>query len=110
MAEAQKSFEMVYGAKNKNSKIIEEFHTGITRFVDEFEKHRKPFKKFYPITAIEAYEPLFQIAKNHEYIARIVGDVVDTPFAIAGLNIASEKYVTLGELMVERKLIDKWPL
>ena len=106
----KKTLKMVYGAENRNKQIINEFHSGIIKFVKEFEKHRKPFKEFYPISAVDAYEPLFKIAQNKDYIARIVGDVVDTPFAIAGLNIKEEKYVTLGELMLERKLIDKWPI
>ena len=94
---------------NSNKAIIKEFHKGIEKFVGLFEKARKNYKKYLPISAVDSYEPINIILNNYEYIARIIGDVLDTPYQVAGLNIPLTKYVSLGELMLERKLIDKWP-
>ena len=94
---------------NPNKAIIKEFHKGIEKFVGLFEKARKNYKKYLPISAVDSYEPINIILNNYEYIARIIGDVLDTPYQFAGLNIPLKKYVSLGELMLERKLIDKWP-
>lgn len=94
---------------NPNKAIIKEFHKGIEKFVGLFEKARKNYKKYLPISAVDSYEPINIILNNYEYIARIIGDVLDTPYQVAGLNIPLTKYVSLGELMLERKLIDKWP-
>ena len=102
--------ELVYAEKNPNAPIIQEFQTGIERFIDEFERYRKPYRKYYPLSAVDAYEAMFNIAGNYDYASRIIGDVVDTPFAIAGLNIKDNKFVPLGELMCERGLIKQWPL
>lgn len=95
---------------NPNKAIIKEFHKGIEKFVGLFEKARKNYKKYLPISAVDSYEPINIILNNYEYIARIIGDVLDTPYQVAGLNIPLKKYISLGELMLERKLIDKWPL
>lgn len=95
---------------NPNKEIIREFHTGIMKFVDEFEKFRKPYRQYYPITAIDAFEPMNLIVNNFDYISRIIGDFKDTPYQFAGLGIKLDRYVTLGELMLERNLIKKWPL
>ncbi len=102
--------EFVYSEENPNAHIIREFQRGITSFADEFEKVRKKYRKFLPISPIDAMEAIVTIAGNYDYMARIIGDVKDTPFAIAGLNISSRDYIPLGELMAERKLIDKWPI
>ena len=79
-------------------------------FADEFYKHLKPFKQYYPMSPIDAFEPIFRITNRYSYLAKMVGEVVDTPYAIAGLNIEKQKYVEMGTLMLERKLISKWPL
>lgn len=106
----QNKVEFLTYENNPNKEIIKEFHTGITKFVDEFEKFRKPYRKYYPITAIDAFEPMNLIVNNFDYISRIIGDFKDTPYQFAGLGIKLDKYVTLGELMLERNLIKKWPL
>ncbi len=95
---------------NPNKEIIKEFHKGIEIFVKEFEKHRNQFKKYLPSTAVDCFEPMNIILNNYDYISRIIGDFLDTPYQFAGLNIPLKKYVSLGELMLERKLIEKWPL
>ena len=96
--------------ENVNKDIVKEFQTGIMRFADEFEKFRKPYRQIYPMTAVDAFQACFNIAVNFDYIARVIGDVVDTPFAIAGLNIKEMDYVPLGELMIQRGLIKEWPI
>ena len=105
-----KETTFLYSSENLNSEITEQFQKGITNFVDMFEGFRKKYREFYPMSPIDAMEPIISIARNYDYIARIIGDVVDTPFAIAGLNISKQDYVPLGELMAERKMIEKWPL
>ena len=95
---------------NPNKKIIAEFQTGITKFLEEFEKVRKSYRKYYPITAVDAYQPMSTIASSYDYISRIIGDVMDTPYAIAGLNISEKEYVPLGQLMADRKMIKQWPI
>ena len=95
---------------NPNKEIIKEFHKGIEKFVDEFEKFRRPFEEYLPITAVDSFEAMNLILNNFDYVSRIIGDFLDTPYQFAGLNIPLKKYVSLGELMLERKLIDKWPL
>lgn len=95
---------------NPNKEIIRQFHKGVMNFVDEFEKHRKPFRKFYPMSAVDAFEPMNLILSCQDYIAMIIGDVLDTPYQVAGLGIKLEKYVPLGEIMMEKGAIKKWPL
>ena len=100
----------LYSSENLNANITKEFQNGISKFVNQFESFRRKYRELYPISAVDAMEPIISIARNYDYISRIIGDVVDTPFAIAGLNINKLDYVPLGELMVERKMIEKWPL
>lgn len=95
---------------NPNKEIIRQFHKGVMTFVDEFEKHRKPFRKIYPMSAVDAFEPMNLILSCQDYIAMIIGDVLDTPYQVAGLGIKLEKYVPLGEIMMEKGAIKKWPL
>ena len=102
--------EFVYSEDNPNAHIVREFQHGIMRFADEFEGVRRRYRAFLPISPIDAMEAIVTISGNYDYMARIIGDVKDTPFAIAGLNISSRDYIPLGELMAERKLIDKWPI
>ncbi len=102
--------EFVTYNENPNVEIIKEFQTGIMRFADEFEKFRKPYRKFYPMSAVDAFQACYDIAAQYDYVARVIGDVVDTPFAIAGLNIKNMDYVPLGELMIQRGLIKEWPI
>ena len=105
-----KETTFLYSNENPNASIIREFQTGIIKFVDMFESFRKKYSDFYPISPVDAMESILMIARNYEYIARVIGDVVDTPFAIAGLNISELDLVPLGELMAERKMIKKWPV
>ncbi len=95
---------------NPNKKIIRQFHKGVMDFADELEKHRKPFRKEYPMSAVDAFEPMNLILKCQDYIAMIIGDVLDTPYQVAGLGIKLDKYVPLGEIMREKGVIKKWPL
>lgn len=99
-----------YSSGNPNASIVNEFQRGITNFVDQFESFRKKYRNVYPISAIDAMEAIILISRNYDYIARIIGDIVDTPYAIAGLNVNLRDYVPLGELMAERKMIEKWPI
>lgn len=94
---------------NPNKEIIKEFHSGITKFVHEFEKFRKPYKKYFPMSAVDAFEPLKVILDCNEYIAMIIGDVLDTPNQLAGLNISIDSYTPLGQIMLEQNYISKWP-
>ena len=105
-----KKIEFLTYENNPNKTIIREFHNGIKLFVEEFERFRKHFRKYYPMSAVDAVEPINKILCNYDYLSRIIGDVKDTPYQFAGINIKLDKYVTLGELMLERKLINKWPL
>ena len=105
-----KETTFLYSNDNPNASIIREFQKGIIKFVDMFESFRKKYSDFYPISPVDAMESILMIARNYEYIARVIGDVVDTPFAIAGLNISELDLVPLGELMAERKMIKKWPV
>ena len=99
-----------YSDANPNAEIIKEFQTGITKFVNVFESFRKKFPKIYPMSAVDSMEAIISISQNYDYIARIIGDIVDTPYAIAGINVHIRDYVPLGELMVERKMIEGWPI
>ena len=108
--EKTKETEFLYSTENPNRHIVEEFQRGITRFADIFEGFRKKYREYLPISPVDAMEAIVTIARNYDYIARIIGDVVDTPYAIAGLNINSRDYIPLGELMAERKMIKKWPI
>ena len=100
----------LYSDANPNKSIIAEFQAGITKFVDIFEAVRKKFPRMYPMTAVDAMEAIISISQNYDYIARIIGDIMDTPYAIAGINVNIRDYVPLGELMVERKMIKEWPI
>ena len=100
----------LYSNENTNAPIVREFQSGIIKFVDMFESFRQKYRDVYPMSPIDAMESILSVAKDYEYVANVIGDVVDTPFAIAGLNVSDLDYVALGELMVERKLINKWPV
>lgn len=102
--------EFYYSLPNPNADIINEFQRGIIRFVDIFEGFRKKRRDIYPVSAVDSMEAIISVSKKYDYIARIIGDIVDTPYAIAGLNLKACDYVPLGELMLERKMIKRWPL
>ena len=93
-----------------NKDIINSFQGGIETFVDEFERHRKNYRCYYKTSAVDVYEPMFTITKNYNYIASIIGNVLDTPHSIAGLGIKDKQYVSLGQRLYENGLIKKWPL
>ena len=108
--ENSKQLDLVYGCKNDNAEYIAQFQTGMLKFVEEFEKHRGKYRQFYPMSAVDAFESMYNIAGQYDYVARIIGDIVDTPYAIAGLNIKNNKFVPLGQLMIDRQLIKTWPI
>ena len=103
-------YEFVFGAENRNAPIINEFSRGIERFADELERVRRKYRELYPISAADAFVSMHGVLENYEYIARIIGDVVDTPYALAGLGIKGVDYVPLGELLAERNMISAWPI
>ena len=102
--------EFVTFEENPNKKIVREIHTGIKRFVKVFEGFREKYRDVYPIAAVDAFDPLNNIFKNWDYISMIIGDVLDTPYQVAGFNLEKTKYVPIGELMRTANLIKKWPL
>ncbi len=101
-------YELIFGAENRNADIVNEFSRGIERFADELERTRRSYRSYFPISASDAFIPMHSILENYEYIARIIGDVVDTPYALAGIGIKNEEYVSLGELLRERNMISTW--
>ncbi len=103
-------YEFTFGAENLNAPIINEFSRGIERFADELESARGSFRSLYPISAAVSFSPMHSVLESYEYIARIIGDVVDTPYALAGLGIKADEYVPLGELLAKRNLIKSWPV
>ena len=105
-----KKTEFLTAGNNPNKKTISEFHTGMMRFIDEFEKHRSKLRDVLPMSAVDAFEPLNLILNFKEYIALVIGDMLDTPNQLAGIGIKIEKYVPLGEIMLEKGVISKWPL
>ncbi len=104
------SVEFLTYEDNPNKDIIREFHIGIEKFVEEFEKYRSKYRKYLPMSAVDAYEPMNVILNCNEYVARIIGDVLDTPYQVAGLNIPIKKYVSIGQILLEKGIINKWPL
>ena len=103
-------YEFVFGAKNRNAPIIEDFRRGLERFADELESARKKYRSVFPITATDAFMPMHSVLENYSYIAKIIGSVEDTPYALAGLGISESEYVPLGALLAERGLIQEWPI
>lgn len=93
--------ELLFCEENPNKDIILEFHKGILQFVDEFERHRQPFRKYYKITAVDCYTSMINILNNYNYIAQVVGDIVDTPNELATLSKERTKYVSLTEKMID---------
>ena len=105
-----KKTRFYYSEANPNANIIKEFQAGIIKFADTFEAFRKILPDVYRMSAVDSMESIITVSKNYEYIAKVIGDIVDTPYAIAGLNVNVRDYVSLGELMAERKMIKKWPI
>lgn len=95
---------------NPNAPFTREFQTGIMRFADEFEDFRKKYRQHLPMSAVDAFDAIFNISNNYEYIARIVGNVVDSPFGMCGLNLKKKDYVEIGELLLRYGMIKHWPL
>lgn len=81
-----------------NGELVQEFQQGVIWFVDEFFRHREPIKAFLPLTALEAYEPIYRIFTNHPYIAMTLGAMREMPKAISG-NCNDKQYVTFRDLM-----------
>lgn len=104
------SVEFAKLGDNPNKKITRELHKGISRFIELFQAFRDKYKGIYPISSVDAFDPLNNIFHNWDYISRIVGDVLDTPYQVAGFNLEQEKFVPIGELMASAHLIEKWPL
>lgn len=106
--EKTKKPEFLTYEDNPNKNIIKEFQNGIMSFVDEFESVRKHYKNIFPISPVDAFEPIYSISENSKLVADIIGDIVDTPFCIAGIGINNRDYVSLREQMLERGIIDSW--
>jgi HAD superfamily hydrolase (TIGR01549 family) len=105
-----KETEFITYEDNPNKKYIQEFQNGISKFIEVFEGFRKKYREFYPISAVDAFEAMHKCLVNYEYIARVIGDVVDTPYAIAGFNINKRDYIPIGKLMLDRGMIKNWPI
>lgn len=103
-------YDFLFGAKNRNAPIIEDFRRGVERFSDELESARGKYRSVLPISATDAFLPMHSVLENYAYIAEIIGDVVDTPYALSGLGIHERDYVPLGALLAERSLIPRWPI
>lgn len=95
---------------NPNKAIVKELQDGMLAFLECFEGFRTKYNAYYRTSAVDAFEPLFLILGNYDYMSRVLGDVVDTPYAIAGLHISQFKYVPIGKLMFDRQMIKKWPI
>ena len=54
---------------------------------------------------MEALESMMQISENYEFIASVVGDIVDTPHQLSGLDIEQERQSTLRELIIKQGII-----
>ncbi len=107
---AKNGVEFLTYEDNPNKKIIKQFHTGIENYITEFEKHHSKFKKYLPMSAVDAFEPMNVILNINDYIAMIIGDVLDTPYQVAGINIPIKNYVPIGQILLEKGIIKKWPL
>lgn len=106
----ENNVDFIYLGKNPNKEIVIEIQSGIEEFASQLNLHRSRYINYLPITPVDAFEPINNILDNYEYIARIIGDILDTPYQVAGLDIMEEKYVTIGELIHERNLISQWPI
>ena len=83
---------------NPNRQLILDIHNGITLFIKEFMCHRNNYKDYLPISGIDAYEPLFCILSNKKYISLTLGDFVEKPRAISGIE-NNNKYIKLRNLL-----------
>lgn len=101
--------EFITYDENPNCEITRELQNGILTFMEEFAAHRDPIKQYYPLSAVDAFEAMHKILSNYPYMARTLGDIKDTPYAIAGFY-PDLTYVPIGELMLDRKLITNWPI
>jgi len=101
-----KTYKLKTYKENKNKEIVETLHKGIMNFVDEFERFRKPYRKVYPISADECLTPMLSVIDNYEYVAKVLGDCVDTQNELAILNDDEIKYITLSEKMLNLGIFD----
>lgn len=101
---------LVHCGPNPNAHIVREFCRGMELFADELESFRRRHRTYFPISAVDAFEPICHVTSSYDYMAQIIGDVVETPHALAGYGITESDCIPLGELMRERGMIARWPL
>lgn len=100
--------QFVTKKNNPNAELIEEIQEGILKFAADFHRHRDAFKKYLPIKAVEAYEPIYRIYSNHPYIAFTLGNTQEMPRAISG-NCNDKQYMTFVDLMKKYGLNTELP-
>lgn len=70
---------------NPNKELIAYVQTGIIKFINEFNMHRKTFSKFLPINGADAYTPLYNLLNNYKYLSITIGNFLEKPRAISGM-------------------------
>ena len=83
---------------NPNKKYVAEFQKGVLVFVDEFLPCKRMALPNLKISPVEAYEPLYRVFANYDYIRRVLGDMKEMPKAIVGY-CSDEQYIPFKKLM-----------
>ena len=87
---------LVHCGENPNAYIVREFCRGMELFADELERFRRGSRAAFPISAVDAFEPICHVASSYDYIAEIIGDVVESPNALTGYGITESDWIALS--------------
>lgn len=90
---------------NLNTQIISELHDGILKFVNEFACHRSKIKHKIEINALECFGILTNLFKDYLLIAKIMGEIVDSPHEPDLLTNVKEERMSLAEKLIEYGLL-----
>lgn len=77
--------DFIYGRKNKNKKNIEDIHSGILDFANDFLPIIKKYKLL--ITPRDAYTPVDVVMRNQRYVDRLYEQYDEVECAINGFSV-----------------------
>ena len=89
--------------ENPNKKLISYVQNGIISFIKEFNRHRSSFQDMLPINGADAYIPLYNLLDNYEYLSITMGNFVEKPRAVSGID-KNNDYIPLKELLKQEVL------
>lgn len=92
--------------ENPNEYFVEEFQQGVLQYAKELMRHRGQFRKWLPITGVDAYEPMYRSMGNPSFMVATLGNMQEKVRALSGAD-SENVYVSLYDMLKNYNLLTK---